>query len=355
MISPERITGQETEPKPQILFGTYFPKTVLTNEEIASWKVKTNRGRILTAEDIKDKTGVVQRFVADDAETVLSMGAEAAKPIIDKVGGFFDFVIFSTTYPVGEHLSRKVANSIIGVKPFNTLDVHAACSGLVYAFNHIWYYQDWFLGRRVLMIAAEKISPTLPNLQDGDQDPSLLQTIFSDGATAVSFVYGKDLKIFAIRNHEFNLEESQALRMPVDYDLIPNAFMNSRVKFIWSPPSDNGKVFMNGRAVYEAVVRKVPSLIIDTIFDAGLTPSDIDLVIPHQASRHMLDGIGKRLPQELQGKLVYDLEDGNFSSAAIPKAWMKITKEGRIKSGNKVVLVAVGAGLFASIAVVEIV
>lgn len=352
MNSPEKITVPETETKPQIAFGFYHPETALTNEEIESWQVRTNGGRLLTAEAIKNKTGVERRFVAPDEDVIL-MGLKATGEIINKIDSKFDFLIFTTTYPTGEHLSTK-ASCFVKPSPFKTLDIHAACSSFVYAFDYIREYEDWFQSKRVLIVSAEKISPTVPDLKNGEEDPSLCQTLFSDGAVAVSFVYGRDLKILAIKNYEFNHEESRALKIPVDYDLIYQSLGFGKVKFIWGPTPDGDKIEMDGKGVYEAVVGKMPGLITETIFDADLSLSDINLIIPHQASRHILNGIAKRLPPELADKTFYDVRDGNFSSAAIPKAWMRAQEEGRIKSGDKIVLATVGGGLFASVAVVEV-
>lgn len=354
MTFPERILLPETEVAPQILFGFYYPETILTNEEIESWSVKTSSGKLLTAEAIFKKTGVERRFIAAEDETVYSMGIKAAKPIVEKFGGFFDFIIFTTTYPTGEHLSARLSKSLGRLLP-NTLDVHAACSGFVYALSYIKERKDWFASKRVLIVSSEKLSPTLPNLKNGEEDHSLSQTIFSDGAVALSFIYGKNLKVLAVKNYAFPfLEEAEALKMPIDYDLILKSSNFSNVKYFWSLPSISGRVEMKGKTVYKATVGKVPELITDTILAAGLEFSDISLVIPHQASKHMLDGIAGRLPPNLTGKMVYDLADGNFSSASIPKALMKVQNEGRLKFGDKIVLASVGAGLFASVAVVEI-
>jgi len=352
MSSPERIPTPEAETKPRIAFGFYHPETILTNEEIESWGVTTASGGLLTSEAIFKKTGVEGRFIAKKEDIVL-MGLKAASQILERVESKFDFLIFSTTYPTGEHLSTE-ASCFVKPSLFKTLDIHAACSGFVYAFDYIREYEDWFQGKRVLIVSAEKISPTVPDLKNREEDPSLSQTIFSDGAVAVSFVYGRDLKILAIKNYEFNLEESRTLKIPVDYDLIYQSGRFGKVKFIWGPTPDGDKIEMDGKGVYEAVVRKMPGLITDTVFSAGLTFSNVSLIIPHQASRHILDGIVKRLPPNLADKIFYDVQDGNLSSAAVPKAWMRAQEEGKIKSGDKIVLATVGGGLFASIAVLEV-
>lgn len=117
------------------------------------------------------------------------------------------------------------------------------------------------------------------------------------------------------------------------------------------PPSENGHFWMDGKAVYEGVREIVPGLITNAIGGAGLETQQIRMVIPHQASRHMIEALAKRLT----GLQIYsDLEDGNWSSASVPKAMLKALNEGAIASGDKIVLAGFGAGLFASVAVIQL-
>ena len=89
----------------------------------------------------------------------------------------------------------------------------------------------------------------------------------------------------------------------------------------------------------------------NSIKGAKLEPRQIKMVIPHQASRHMIDALAKRLPAL---DFYRDLEDGNWSSASIPKAMARALDEGAIGTGDKLVLAGFGAGLFASVAVVQL-
>lgn len=322
--------------------ATYFPKQVLTNEEIASWNVLLG-GKPLTAQSIRDKVGVERRFLARADETVLDMGKQSVQALPSPQAP--DMVFFSTSYPDGENNAYEIAKSLNSTAGDCT-NVHAACSGTTLALSYMFEHQDRFLGQRILLVASEKYSPTLIDLKSGQEDPSLSQTIFSDGAVTWEFTEGQDLKILNALNYSFPREKSACLRMPINYDLVRYPALTIDI-----PASEDGFFWMNGKAVYEGVREIVPGLICAAIEEVGLETQQVRMVIPHQASRHMLEALAKRLPA-LQ--IYSDLEDGNWSSASIPKAMLKALNEGAVRSGDRIVLVGFGAGLFASVAILEL-
>ncbi len=321
--------------------AAYFPEQVLTNEQIASWGIQTG-GKPLTTEAIFKKVGVKKRYLADDAQNVLDMGLRAMKALSSLQG--VDMIFFSTSYPDGVNNASEIARS--NPTADGCVNIHAACSGFTLGLNHIWKNRERFLGKRILFVASEKYSPTLVDLRLNQDDPSLSQTIFSDGAAAIIFTAGQDLKILYASNYSFPREKSMCLRMPVNHELVRHPALTVNI-----PPSENGHFRMDGKAVYEQVRETVPVLIKTAIERAGLDKKDIKLVIPHQASRHLLEALTRRLP----GLQTYsDLEDGNWSSASIPKAMRQAINEGVITAGDKIVLAGFGAGLFTSITVAEL-
>ncbi len=322
--------------------ATYFPKQVLENEEIASWQPNNGR-KPLTAQAIYDKVGVERRYLARADETVLDMGIQAVQSL--KSSPQPDVVFFSTSYPDGVNNAYEVVKSLKFTAD-GCMNVHTACSGFTVGLNHIWENKDRFSGKKILMVASEKYSPTLTDLRSDDADPSLAQTIFSDGALVMSFTEGQDMKILNALNYSFPKERSVCLRMPVNYGLVRYPALTVDI-----PSSENGHFWMDGKAVYEGVRETVPGLISTAIEGAGLEARQIKMVIPHQASRHMIEALAKRLP----GLQIYsDLEDGNWSSASIAKAMLRALQEGVIGSGDKLVLAGFGAGLFASVCVVQL-
>lgn len=321
---------------------TYYPKQVLTNEEIASWEVPKGR-KPLTAQSIYEKVGVKRRYAAEADETVLSMGIQAVQALPSWPQP--DALFFSTSYPDGFNNAYEMVRSLNSTAD-GCINIHAACSGFTLGLNHIWENRDHFSGKKILMVASEKYSPTLTDLRSDHADPSLAQTIFSDGAVAMSFTEGKDMKILNALSYSFPVGKSAFLRMPVNYDLVRHPALTVDI-----PVSENSYFWMDGKAVYEGVRETVPGLVRSVIEGAGLEETQIKMVIPHQASRHMIEALSKRLP----GLQIYsDLEDGNWSSASIPKAMWKALNEGAITNGDKVVLAGFGAGLFASVVVAQL-
>lgn len=341
----EHPLSPEIPNKPNIVFGTYLPKTILTNQEIESWGVLTPSGNTLTADNIQKRTGVAKRYVADPTETPLAMGLNAAQQALN--GRKADAVIVSTSFPVGFNVSQRISEEL-GLSPDFHLDVHAACSGFTLSLAHIKEHEQKSLGKKILFVTTEKYSPHLHNLRSAgiNTDPSLAQTIFSDGAIAMVFEYGKDIRVFSAINQAFPKDVQDFIKMPIDRTLLKPPFVDIPV-----PYPKSGKFEQDGKKVYKLICETVPQLIQETIDEASLdSPQTIQMVVPHQGSGHMVNGISQRLDKYYVYK---DFEEGNFSSASIPKALNVAIKRGEIKKGNIVALAGFGAGLFASTVVVR--
>lgn len=336
---------EEASPELTISFGISLPKRIRTNAEIESWEVRTPGGNVLTASSIANRTGVLQRYVAED-ETPLSMGLVAAKSALKK-RGCIDTVLVSSSYPQGVNLADETRKAL-NLSADTEIEIGAACSGFVYGLTYLKKNEQRFKDKKILFVSTEKYSPTLADLRtDGTEvDPSLAQTIFSDGAVAMVFTYGKDVEVLSYVNYQFPEDVSQCLRMPIDSALIRYPYLEQPV-----PQSISGKFEQDGAKVYTAVRDSIPALVKKAVEDAGLSSSDIDLVIPHQGSKRVVEGLSKQLPDYA---FSYDMADGNFSSASIPKALMLAIDRGDVKRGGTVVLAGFGAGLFASVAVVRL-
>lgn len=323
-----------------IEIASCFPQQVLTNQEIVSWGVMSG-GKSLTEQSIFEKTGINRRFIAD--ETVLKMGLKAARLL--PLSPAPDMVIFSTSYPDGTNNAFELVNQL-NLLTDGCMNVHAACAGFTFSLRYIFENENRFSRKRILLIASEKYSPTLVDLRSDHDDRSLSQTIFSDGAVAMSFTEEEDIKILNALNFSFPREKSDCLKMPINDTLVRHPALTVDI-----PASTNGYFWMDGRSVYENIRETLPDLITAAIKGAELEPKQIRMIIPHQASRHMIDALAKRIPTL---NFYRDLEDGNWSSASIPKAMARALDEGAIGKGDKIVLAGFGAGLFASIAVVQL-
>lgn len=326
-----------------ISFGLYIPQKTLTNQEIESWQVKTPGGNMLTAEDILKRTGIERRHIATKAETIEYMALAASDQAMGKKRRA-GLLIATTSYP-----TRNLSQHIMDTKNYSNLvnmDIYAACSGFVRGLSFMKTHENTFMGHSVLMVASEKYSDKVFDLKKGvEDDPSLAQTIFSDGAVAMHFIYGKDLRVLSANNRKLPGDLTASIKMPIDRNRMRPVYIEESV-----PLSPSGKFEQDGKTVYRAVIENVPKLIIQTIDKAHLKEKDIKLIIPHQGSGHIVDGLQKHLPNMPVFK---DVEDGNFSSASIPKAILRAREEGLIHRKDRVVLAGFGAGLFASVAVVE--
>ena len=345
-LRSDRLPNPEDTNKPRFSFGLYLPKHVLTNEEIASWDLrKTPDSSPLPARAILSVTGVEKRYAANEKETPLSMGLNAAQQALN--GKKPDVVIVSTSFPQGFNFSQKISEEM-GLTPDSHLDVHAACSGFTRSLSYLKENEQEFNGKRILLVATEKYSPFLHDLkkEGRNSDPSLAQTLFSDGAFAIYFELENDLQILSSVNHRFPKEVSKCIQMPVEQKLMVPPFINESI-----PYPDSGKFEQNGSEVVTQVRNNICQLVEKTMQDANLKPSDIQMVFPHQGSRPTTETVEKAL----DGYLVYkDYREGNFSSGSIPKALMKAVNQGEIKRGDNLVLAGFGAGMFASIAIVRL-
>ena len=309
-MAVETLNSAETKTTNGISIKVYRPSIEITNEEIERWNIITPHGNIITAALILDKIGAKKRYVESEDEFFMA-GKAAYEALWNKRGEEkrIDAIFVATGFPERKPLSKRL-NEHLKLNAQYTKDVHAACSGFVRTLTEIKQNEANFKGKRIMIVTSEKYSDKVFDLrQDGfSADPSLAQTIFSDGATATIFVYGKDVTVLQAKNQLLPLELSGAITMPLNYGLIsdPNCVIVEEV-----PVSKSGKIEQNGPLVYEAVLRYIPNLIRKTVEEAGLEPRDIDLVIPHQGSIRMITGLEKKLP-EYKGKIVLDVEEGNF-------------------------------------------
>lgn len=348
----EFIPSPEAQRKPNLVFGVYLPETILTNLELESWNIRSKeRAKPKTARSFLEVTGIETRRVANDKETPLAMGLSAAKQALN--GKRPDAVIVSTSFPVGFNVSQAISEEL-GLSPRLNMDVHAACSGFTRSLFFLKEKEEEYdlNGKRVIIVATEKYSSHVHNLRTEGvgADPSLAQTLFSDGAYAMTFEYGRDLQVLSALNHRFPKEVKSYIQMPVDAKLMIHPFIEEFV-----PYPKSGRFEQNGKMVLDTVSGSIWSLIDEAVQKANLTPSDIKRVFPHQGSKPMTQAIINGTMDGYADGIVYeDFEEGNFSSASIPKALMKAVNQGEIKRGDILVLAGFGAGMFASITVVRL-
>lgn len=338
----EPLSSRENITRIGMSFGAYSPERVLTNQEIESWGIITEGGRRLTADVILHKTGIEQRHAANDQETPLFMAIKAAEGALEGNKGDIDAVIVSTSFPTGENTSKKLQERF-GFSGFH-LDVHVACSGVGLSLAYLKKYERQFIGKKILFVTTEKYSPYLQDLREeggSTKDPSLAQTLFSDGATACKFEYGKDLKVLSTKKLVFPAGTENYIKMPINRKLLAAPYIEIPI-----PYPASGKFEQDGSRVYKLIRNNVPNLIRESIGRARLTPADIKMLFLHQGSGHVVVEINNQLP-EFQGRILMDYQDGNNSSGSTPKSIMRAKKEGGLSKHDIISLTVFGAGLTA--------
>ncbi len=308
-------------------WGRYAPAGVLTNADLEKM-VDTSD------EWIRTRTGIRERRVAAAHETTASMAAVAARRAIAVAGlqpDDIDVILLATLSPDYwmPSTAALVKEAIGNTKAF-AMDVAAACSGFVYAYSAGQAYITSGMARNVLVIGAELLTRFL------DYTDRSTCILFGDGAGAIV------------------LSAADSPGGGLGFELTTEP---SGAYMIWlpaggakSPPSratvERGEHYirMDGTQTYRFATRTLASTALAAVAKAGLSPADIDLFIPHQANIRIIqsvaDGLG--LPMD---KMFVNLDRyGNTSAASIPIALAEAVDSGRVKIGDKLVIVAFGAG-----------
>ena len=314
-----RITG----------WGMYAPERVLTNAELE---------RVVDTSDewIRTRTGIRERRIAAAHETTATLSAIAAKRAIAVAGlqpDDIDVILVATLTPdywmpsTGALVKEAIGNSTAAA-----MDVMAACSGFVYAYSAADSYIRSGMYKNALVIGAETLSRFLD---------------FSDRATCILFGDGAGAVVLSASDEEGG--GLQGLELTTDPD---GAYM------IWLPSGGSRSpasgqtlargehyVRMEGRETYRYATKTMATTALKAIERAGWQPDEIDLFIPHQANVRIIESVAKGLNLPMEKMFVNVDRFGNTSAGSIPIALAEAVNSGRVKVGDKIVLVAFGAGL----------
>lgn len=332
--------------KPHFGMGVYMPEKVLGNEELEKRRIVLPSGKLLLAKHILDKIGVERRHIAKEKETVAEMGYMAARTALQGFGQV-DLILASSSHPTSYHVAKEIKKRL-GFNSAEILDVHAACSGSALIFAYLWEKKKELRGKKILLVATEKFSDAVVDLLQPEAmkfDSSLGQTIFGDGAAAICFTLEQDIIVHYALNKPIPSLSGKT-------DLIYMAMGGNKfvepciVHPVASSPKlkdfPKGYFSQNGPRVFEDVQTIIPSLVRETVAEAGFEASDIDLVVVHPGSKRVVDALRQKLSPDFE---VYsDYADGNMSSVSLLYSFIKAVQEERIGRGSKVVLSGFGAG-----------
>jgi len=299
--------------------GSALPKRKVTNDELAA-TVDT------TDEWIVERTGIRSRYIAAEGETTGSLALEAARGALDHAGVSaldIDLIVLATATPDQTFPSTATkVQAALGINDCIAFDVHAVCTGFLYALSVADSMLRSGNARKALVIGAETFSRIL------DWEDRATCVLFGDGAGAlVLSAEETDSGILATKLHADGRHN----------DLL----------FVDGGPSTTGtvgKLRMKGREVFRHAVINLAGVLNEVLAEAGLSSSDVDWVVPHQANARILDATAKKLGLPPEKIVVTVDRHANTSAASVPLAFDTAVKDGRIKRGDVVVLEAMGGG-----------
>lgn len=280
---------------------------------------------------ITQRTGIQQRYIADDNETTASLGEAAVRAALADAGytpDDLDMIIVATSTPDNTFPATAVnIQNRIGMHHGFAFDSQAVCSGFVFAITTADAYIQSGHANRVAVIGAETFSRIL------DWQDRRTCVLFGDGAGAVI------------------VERSEGHGLTSDRGILAAKLRSDGAHkdklFVDGGPSTTqtvGYLRMEGREVFKHAVGMITDVITDSFAHAGISGDEIDWFVPHQANRRIIEASAKKLgiPQE---KVVITVDQhGNTSAASVPLALSVACADGRIKKGDLVLLEAMGGG-----------
>ncbi len=297
----------------------YLPENILTNEDISKefpeW----------SAEKIKAKIGVDARHVSGESETALDLAIKACEKLFENYDrNDIDFILFCTQSP--EYFLPTTAcilqDRLSLRKSIGALDFNLGCSGFVYGLTLAKGLIATGIAQRILLVTAETYTKFI------DKNDKSNRTIFGDGAAVTVVERDKSKKDFKF---SVGTDGSGFSNLIVENGAAHNK-------------AEQPTLYMKGPKIFTFAIENIPSVINETLEKNQLQLDDIDLFVFHQASSYMLNYLKNMcgIPDE---KFFVDMKDiGNTVSASIPIALKLATEQGRLKKGDKVMVVGFGVG-----------
>lgn len=303
--------------------GSYLPAQVLTNKDLEA--------RVDTSDEwITQRTGIKQRHIAAEGEFTSDLALAAARRALAAAGmpaQALDLIVLATTTP--DHTFPATATKVqaaLGMTSGLAFDVQAVCSGFVYALAVADNFIRLGQARNALVIGAETFSRLL------DWNDRTTCVLFGDGAGAVVLqgIEGagnsRDRGVLSTHLHSDGRH----------YDLL---WVDGGVA-----AGRTGFVKMNGQEVFRQAVTRLSQVIDEALTFNGITPEEVDWLVPHQANRRIIDAAARKLKLETEKVVLTVDKHGNTSAASIPLALTAAVEDGRIKQGDLVLMEAMGGG-----------
>lgn len=316
--------------------GYYVPDNVVTNDDLS---------KIMDTNDewIQERTGIQERrHIIRGSDTTTTMGVKAAKIAIERSGIPYeniDFVIFATLSPDYYFPGPGVlVQRDLGLRNVGALDVRNQCSGFVYAISVADQYIKTGMYKNILVIGSELQSTGL-DMTDRGRGVSV---IFGDGAGAAVLSREEDLSKGILSTH-LHSEGQHAEELFVKAPGMGGRWVTD-ILADNNPQDDSYFGHMNGQFVFKNAVVRFAEVINEGLEANNLQVSDINMLIPHQANLRISQFIQKKF-QLTDDQVFNNIQKyGNTTAASIPIALTEAWEQGKIKSGDLVVLAAFGSG-----------
>ncbi|MBI0475977.1 ketoacyl-ACP synthase III [Sphingomonas sp. MA1305] len=313
--------------------GSALPARRVSNHELAE--------QLDTSDEwIVERTGIRFRHIAAPGETTATLAADAARGALAAAGltaQDIDLIVLATATPdqTFPATATKV-QAMLGIDDCVAFDVAAVCSGFLYAVQVADAMLRSGVQRRALVIGAETFSRIL------DWEDRTTAVLFGDGAGAIVLeaqdsADGDGRGILATRLHADG--------------------RHNELLYVDGGPSTTGtvgKLRMKGREVFRHAVVNLAAVMAESLDIAGLTPADVDWVVPHQANARILDATSRKLGLPAEKVVVTVDRHANTSAASVPLALDTAVRDGRIVTGQIVVLEAMGGGFTWGAAVLRV-
>ena len=303
--------------------GSALPVNRVSNAKLAE--------TVDTTDDwIVERTGIRFRHIAGEGETTSTLATEACRRALASAGMTatdIDLIVLATATPDQTFpASATLVQAALGIDDCVAFDVGAVCSGFLYAVSIAESMIRAGSATNALVIGAETFSRIL------DWEDRTTCVLFGDGAGAI--VLG------AAEGTEESGRGVLSAKLHADG-------RHNQLLYVDGGPSTTGtvgKVRMKGREVFRHAVTNLASVMGEALDIAKLTSADVDWVVPHQANARILDATARKLGLAPEKVVVTVADHANTSAASVPLALDTAVRDGRIKSGDIVVLEAMGGG-----------
>ena len=302
--------------------GSALPRNVVTNAELTR--------RVDTSDEwIVERTGIRQRYIAEDDETTSSLAIEASRKALEAAGvdaKDIDLIVLATATPDQTFpATATIVQHALGCNGGIAFDVGAVCSGFLYALATADSMLRTGMAKRALVIGSETFSRILD---------------WEDRATCVLFGDGAGAMVLEAQDVPEDGPGVLACKLHADGQ-------HNQLLYVDGGPSTTqtvGHLRMRGREVFRHAVVNLAAVLEETLAAAGFAPADIDWVVPHQANARILDATARKLGLPAEKVIVTVDRHANTSAASVPLAFDAGVRDGRIKPGDLVMFEAMGGG-----------